>query len=85
MSHTEPRIVPPGEARALVDELALDLTRPGAVYMTDLAHTAAVLGEQRAAVLALHAGSHWCSDANGRAYVDQDHFCPTARVLGVTE
>ena len=78
---SEPRIVPPEMVKAIAAGV---YTLSRREYI-DLAHTVAVLGEQREAGRALHRGSHWCSDANGRAYFDRDHTCPTARALGVTE
>jgi hypothetical protein len=64
----------------------------GFAAIPDLAYTAAVLGEQREAVLALHTGAGvrrvtpW-SDTEER-YCEPcnvSYPCPTARTLGVTE
>lgn len=80
---TEPRIIPPEEARRLMDQG----DRPiydGKVTRLDLAHTAAVLGEQREAALALHTGHHWCANAERTGvytYGDLGGLCPTARAL----
>lgn len=69
----EPRIIPPAEAR--------EWREWSTPFERDLAHTAAVLGEQREAVLALHRAGYknlWC-EQDGSSYP-----CPTARALGVS-
>lgn len=85
---TEPRIIPPDEARQEFDALATFLHPTKRERLRrDIAHTAAVLGEQRQAVLDLHR-----SDADGRciscyvwsADVPENWPCPTARALGVS-
>ena len=85
----EPRIVPPGEARHLYDaaDTAMDVWDKSpqklAAAAFDLAHTAAVLGEQREAALTLH------PNVQGYCPICQTRFqvypCPTARALGVTD
>lgn len=80
---SDPRIIPPEEARRLMDQG----DRPiydGKVTRLDLAHTVAVLAEQRAAALALHRHYHWCTDPLGRAVSYSGPRCPTARALGVS-
>jgi len=76
-----PRIVPPAEARVILGR-GIRYVGP---ELRDLAHTVAVLGEQREKVLALHSHGHWCWDEswNPRCYLEEP--CPTARALGVTE
>lgn len=92
-----PRIVPPEEARFLIAS-----TMRGVAwnqFTLDLLNTAAVLGEQREAVLALHqnAGRSQGYKENGSyGYIDAccgtcgefgeygvPYPCPTARALGV--
>jgi hypothetical protein len=74
---SEPRIVPPEEARD-----ALGGVRPYGLTYRDLVHTAAVLGEQREAALHRHEGEHWCTGEVGPEFWRLP--CPTARALGVT-
>lgn len=80
---SEPRIVPPKEARG-------DVSREswGSSWIADLAHTAAVLGEQREAVLALHkpVGEHLAAYGWTEVCIHCQfpYPYPTARVLGVT-
>lgn len=89
----EPRIVPPDEAQeylAAQDELSLHFPRLLVQIVADLAHTAAVLGEQRDAALDIHRGFHWCFNAERHQAYTYDETsdvlgpCPTARALGVT-
>ena len=49
----EPRIVPPEEAREIEKRLGARANEGRDLLKRDLAHTAALLGEQRKAVLAL--------------------------------
>ena len=65
----------------------------------DLAHTAAVLGEQREAALALHTRrgqsgffdvgygerDHCCNECGSLGEYGAEWPCPTARALGVTD
>ena len=80
-----PRIVPPGEARKIAERFALYQAPPLGEMVPDLAHTAAVLGEQRDAVLALHEGLTYESPAGLTICetCDEVYPCPTARALGV--
>lgn len=70
----EPRIVPPEEARAMAREASLPLRARSHAdddeAIRDLAHTAAVLGEQRKAVLELLAGYNDDPDAGYRLHRD---------------
>lgn len=84
-----PRTVLPEEARALVK--MFHPTAPCTLRERTLAHTAAVLGEQREAVLSLHApygspalGGPWCEHCSGDMDPEEPYPCPTARALGVT-
>lgn len=80
----EPRMVPPDEALAMAQEASLPLRARSHAdddeAIRDLAHTAAALGVQRDAVLALHTptdGVEWCRECRHSAP------CPTVRALGV--
>lgn len=84
----EPRIVPPDEARAYRDRLAA--LKPGErTFIStpprplDLAHTAAILGEQREAALALHHAGwrDFITDPDcAREECDHEDGCPTERL-----
>ena len=79
---SETRIVPPDEARE-AERGEIQLTRG---HYFALAHTSAVLGEQREAALALHSEIHWCTDGGDEPKLWASwNPCPTARALGVTD
>ena len=80
----EPRIVPPEEARRISDQYARFVRHdPSEERVLNLAHTAAVLGEQREVALTLH------PNVQGYCPICQTRFqvypCPTARALGVID
>lgn len=79
---SDPQIVPPEEARDIAQEaLRVLASLPGQkvfVDMLNLAHTAAVRGEQVEAVLALHSHGHWCWDEAWEPHCYLDEPCPTA-------
>ncbi len=100
MTQSGPRMVPPDEARALgpalVGALGWDtLSQVKRNAVLDLAHTAAVLGEQREAVLALHRTESYtfltgrilvrCCTCNDEAGKPEVWPCRTAQAMGVAE
>ena len=93
---TSPRIVPPDEARKLTAEalVGYDFNESMAVTLVvmapDLAHTAAVLGEQREAILALHKEYEGhcrvcCFDESSDGVEFWEYPCPTVQAFEVTE
>lgn len=88
---TQPRIIPPDEAREWQREATHQRHSTLADdRICDLGHTAVVRGEQREAALALHQPRSVWPDRRCLICVDPDgdrlrYPCPTARALGVTE